>query len=171
VTFAIGITGFWAYGVYKEIVSSMNNTVAIKNPDSGKPKTFVLPVYLSDGELMKVDVKENERFTLLGHACGNGYVQGYITNEGERLSTGLDIIKPKDFQKEVVEAEILSKIENYENTDGKKGTRFILKGRNNKTGKEFYELIWYDQKRNKYYITAPSLDLALEFEQWQKSQK
>lgn len=169
-TFAFSLTIIWGYEIYKEVIRSLNNSSAVINinPDLGKSKTFVLPIFM-DGELMKVEIDENERFTLIGHGCGNGYAQGYITNEGERLGLGLEIIKPKDFKKQLLETEILESIGDYSNNDGDKGTRFILKGENKETSKEFYEIVWYDLKSNKYYITAPSLELALELEQWQKA--
>lgn len=168
---AVGLSSVFIFYVCEEINHSLNNSQALINPDKGKPKVIKLP-FVIDGEFMEVEIDEEEPFTFLGHACGNGYVDGYITGNEERLSSGLAKINPSEFRKEIREAsKVIENIDDFKNRDGENGVRVVVQVEDEDGNKRFYKIIWYDKKENMYYIIAPSLNLAIEFEKWQESQK
>ncbi|MDQ3061977.1 MAG: hypothetical protein M3R14_03815 [Acidobacteriota bacterium] len=170
-TIAIGVLSVFIFNVYQEVNRSLSNSKAVINPDKGKPKIIKLP-FIIDGKFMEVEIDEKEPFTFLGHACGRGYVDGYITSDEERLSSGLEKINPSKFRKEIQEAsKVIENIENFKNRDGENGVRTIIQIESKGNNKQFYKIVWYDKKENMYYIIAPTLELALEFERWQESQK
>ncbi len=112
---------------------------------------------------------EKGDFFAVGHACGNGYIDGWLAYDGSRLSEGFNSISRKDFDKEIAtEGKVIEKIENYPNKDGIKGLRIVLQGRNNETGKNYYSILWFGKwhKSNygRYFLDGPNLEIALELE-------
>ncbi len=93
------------------------------------------------------------RFTETFQSCGLGCVfQSYVTNDGIELSETYRCCKnPKNRDKKIVQKDdekIVSKIE----TDGK----------------TYYEIYLLE---NEHCIYAPTIELGIEFEKWQSSQK
>ncbi len=92
------------------------------------------------------------RFTESFRACRPGYVQGYITNDGVELTegnSGCEKLRKKD--RRIIQRDderVISKIENED-----------------KTRYQIYQF------KDGHCINAPTIELALEFEKWQKSQK
>ena len=164
-TFALGVTAFW-------IAVRQNYVVA----PAKVPQSEV--VQLANSNVTETtDANPNkERFTFLGHACGNGWVQGYELPDGQRISTGLDVFdSPKETNAKLSETLAKSErnittIEKYKNSDGVRGKRIIAEFISEKTGKNVVGIFWFKKGKDSYeYIYAPTLEIALEFERHQKS--
>ena len=105
-------------------------------------------------------------FFLVGHACGNGYTDGYLAYDGSRLNAGLAISIRSKFEKEVRSAEkLISREENFKNKNVKRGTRVVLQQLSEKRG-EYSEILIFDGHDNLYYVKGPSLSITLELEKW-----
>ena len=102
--------------------------------------------------------------------------QGYELPDGQRISTGLDVYdSPKETNAKLSETlakseRIITTVENYKNSDGVRGKRIIAEFISEKTGKNVVGIFWFKKGKDSYeYIYAPTLEIALEFEQYQKS--
>jgi len=111
-TFALGVTASWivARQTYVVAPAEAAQSEAIQLANSNVPET-------SEANPNK------ERFTFLGHACGNGWVQGYELPDGQRISTGLDVFdSPKETNAKLSETlakseSIITTVEKYKNSD------------------------------------------------------
>jgi hypothetical protein len=108
-----------------------------------------------------------ERFTLIGHACGNGTLTGYTTYDGKRLALHLSGYTSsselrQEFQKWLQDAtriqETGAKYNRQGKIVGKRVIAFFGFG-----DKETAAILWTEQKSLRM-IEAQSLDQALEFE-------
>lgn len=113
-------------------------------------------------------LNEGEFFPV-AHACGNGYVSGYLAYDGSHLSEGFNPIRRKNFDDEIKKAGIIiEKVENYPNRDGKKGLRIVLQRKNEKTGTDYFSILWfgkwYKKDYGRYFLNGPNLEIALELE-------
>ena len=95
---------------------------------------------------------KSPRFIETGRGCGNGYIQGYETNDGMKLFEGtLNCKKPKNNDSKIFQKDskrIISKIETLE--------------------KIYYNIY---QLENSHCINSPTIELGLELEDWLASQK
>ncbi len=158
-TFALGATAFWVarqkYTFWQTEVAQQTNVKQTKIPES-KP----------------------ERFELLGHACGNGWVDGYEMPDGQRVSTGLDVFgSPRKAQSELSKTlskaeRILITVEKHEKPSGEIGKRTVAEFVSKKSGKSSIGIFWQQKGKDTYdYIYAPTLEIALEFEQYLESEQ
>jgi hypothetical protein len=142
---AIGFSSVWFYNNFQfrdnfyELSQSEADSVAFLTRPKGFPE-----------------------FTPTGRGCGNGYVQGYETSDGQNLSEGVAIINKRDFRKSIKDAEIIERIEGAVNRNGEKGLRILTKNLSEK-GNTYFEILWFGNGRL-HYISAPTLELALKFE-------
>lgn len=114
-------------------------------------------------------LKSLPKFMPTGRGCGNGYSQGYDTSDGQWLSEGVVVYESskkarKELNKWIVEAtRIIERVPNYKNRWGYLGERIVIANPPNKEGKETFSILWYEGE-TVFYIDAPTLELALEFE-------
>jgi hypothetical protein len=164
-TFGLGVTAFWI--ARKSYISA--------------PIEVALPevVQSVDSNLKETNevILNKERFTFLGHACGNGWVQGYELPDGQRISTGLDAFgsskeAESELSKTLSKAErIITTVEKYKKPSREIGKRTIAEFISEKTGKSVVGIFWRKKGEDSYeYIYAPTLEIALEFEKYQESQ-
>ncbi len=119
-----------------------------------------------------------ERFELLGHACGNGWVDGYEMPDGQRVSNGLDAFGSArkarfELSKTLSKAEsIIATVEKYEKPNGNIGKRTVATFVSRKSGKSSVGIFWQQNGKDSYeYIYAPTLEIALEFEHYLESEQ
>jgi hypothetical protein len=164
-TFSVGLS--FVYFFYFQSNSEVVKIVAL--PEA-QPETKVESEELDPWKLPEgFPTLAKGEFFLVGHGCGNGYVNGWLAYDGSRLSEGFDPINKKEFKEIVSQGTIIEKFENYPNLHGAKGQRVILKDKNQETGKEYYSILWFGKSQGKrfgmYYSNAPNLEVALELEQ------
>lgn len=166
-TFSIGLEVFSLWYSepptnYEQNIVNIIESVELNEPDS--PEEFD-PWKLPDN----FRPLEKGEFFPVGHACGNGYIDGWLAYDGSRLSEGFNSLSRKEFDNEVANAgKVLEKVQNYPDRNGIKGLRVILQGRNEKTGKDYYSILWFGKWNKKetgrYFLDAPNLDIAKELE-------
>ena len=103
-----------------------------------------------------------KRFVPTSRGCGNGYVQSYVTNDGYRLSEGVWKTSSKEFQKYFLDVTILKQVKNAKNRHGEIGVRYEVNGKD-ENGNKYFQILWYGNG-TLHDITAPSIGIALEFE-------
>lgn len=163
--FVLGVTAFWIAARQSYIVAPAE--VA---------QTEVARLNSNIAETTEANLNK-ERFTFLGHACGNGWSQGYELPDGQHISTGLNVYdSSKEANAKISETlakseRIITTVEKYKNSDGKRGKRIIAEFTSEKTGENIVGIFWFRKGKDSYeYIYAPTLEVALEFEKYQKSQ-
>ena len=171
ITLTIGILSFYVFNFFqKDSSPEVENKRVVEKNNVNVSQTVedFDPWKLPEG----FRPLEKGEFFLVGHACGNGYSQGWLAYDNSHLNVGFSPIKSVNIKKELAGAErIIEEKKNSTNKDGKKGLRIILQGRNEKTGKEFYEIIWYSKKIGMYYVVGPNLEITLELEAYLNSRK
>ena len=171
VTLTVGILSFNIFNFFQTDYSpevSNERVIEKNNIDVSQTVEDFDPWKLPEG----FEPLEKGDFFLVGHACGNGYSQGWLAYDNSRLNVGFNPAKSANFKEEFAGAErVIEEKKNSTNRDGKKGIRVILQGRNEQNGKEFYKVIWYSKKIGIYYVAGPSLDITLELETYLNSQK
>lgn len=150
-TFTLGLSAVWFFGhltyVPREIPIVSAETIDIPKP-------------------------AKSRFSPYARGCGNIYVQSYETDDGQFVAEGLTGFRSKnlarrEFLKTVRSATaIVQRVRDARNHLGKRGERAVLRGKDKETGEGFVEILWYDGDDTVRFISAPSLELALEFEQY-----
>jgi hypothetical protein len=112
------------------------------------------------------------RFTPTGRACGGGYAQGYRTNDGEAVVEGVaggrdsKEIK-RELRKWVRDAEqVIERLPKFRDHRGNVGERIVIVNRPGESGEGSVSIFFYGGGDYYRFIDAPSLDLALEFEQY-----
>jgi|SRR4051812_8533872 hypothetical protein len=112
------------------------------------------------------------RFMPTGRGCGGGYAQGYRTNDGEAVVEGVAAgsnsteIK-RELRKWVRDAEqVIERLPKFRDHRGNVGERIVIVNKPGDSGKESVSIIFYGGGDYYRFIDAPSLDLALEFEQY-----
>lgn len=166
-TFSVGLGAFYLWYFQLPTKSEQNMASDISFAESNKqdsPEEFD-PWKLPDNFLPL----EKGDFFPVGHACGDGYVDGWLAYDGSHLSEGFNPMSRRDFDDEVTKAgTIIEKVENYPNRDGKKGWRIVLQGKNKKTGTDYFSILWfgkwYKKDYGRYFLNAPNLEIALELE-------
>lgn len=112
------------------------------------------------------------RFTPTYRGCGNGYVQGYDTDDGQRVDEGVEApFHPKqartEFLKYIREAkQVIKRLPKYHDHLGKVGERVVIVNKPDREGNRWVSILFYDGGHQIRYIDAPNLGLALEFEQY-----
>ena len=112
------------------------------------------------------------RFSAYGRGCGNGYVQSYETDDGQFVDEGVAAgfytkEARRKVRKRVQDAkQVIERIPKFRNSRGEVGERIIIVNKPNKEGKESVSILFYDGGDSYRFIDAPTLDLALEFEQY-----
>jgi len=112
------------------------------------------------------------RFSPTAHGCGNGYVQGYQTDDGQDVDEGVEAgFYPKkarwEFRKWVRDAkQIIERVPKFRDHLGQVGERVVILNKPDEEGKEWVSILFYGGGDSYRFIDAPTLDLALEFEQY-----
>lgn len=149
-TFILGLIGIWSFNVGGEIVRTLQRGVS-ENPDLIKNAN----VEKEETESVK------EGLITIARGCGpKGYSQSYSRNDKLILSKGIWKMTQKEFYASMKREKVIEKVRNAKNRNGEKGMRIITKD----IGKEkILHIYWYG-KGNMSYISAQTLELALEFE-------
>lgn len=152
ITFAIGFSAVWMMPAF---------TMSSINIDS-------LAVEETKSELRE---SKKHRFLTTYRACKPGYIQGYETDEGDRLSEGTapaaDIGFGLGYHQLIREARTPHVfVSKYRDHTGRIGERHILKNEPNEQGEESVTILFYDGGDYYRFINAPTMELALEFEQY-----
>jgi hypothetical protein len=143
---ALGMSSVWFYNNFH--FSNQNYELSQDDADN--------LVYL-------VNPNNLPEFNPIGRGCGNGYVQTYETRDGQHLSEGATSLSKIKFNNSIKNAEIIEKVPNSKNRHGELGLRVITKNVSEK-GKTYFEILWFN-KGLLYYISAPTLELVLKFEE------
>ena len=126
----------------------------------------VVWIWFQAGDLEDTAVRVTpERFNHYAHACGNGYIDSYITDDDQYVSEGIEVFdSPKEasreFRREIPDATLVQ-FTGW-NNDERKGERRILVG--NETDGAI--ILLYDGTDHIRVINAPNEALAREFEQY-----
>ena len=162
-TFSVGFAAVWLIGLLTAVSPSVENKT-LSNDHLAETPVSQIPVTAP---------KQKPRFTGTFRGCGFGYTQGYKTDDGQQLSEGITGTATRkkahaEFKKRVAESvRVIERVPNYKNRLGKLGERVVMinppDGRN---PEETVSILWHDGGQFIAFINAPSLDLALEFEQF-----
>lgn len=153
-TFLLGVIGYWSFEVFSK-KSKLDDKETAKSRKSIETIDSI--------ENVNIEI-QNKRFNSTSRGCGpRGYSQSYITNDGYRLSEGAWETSKKEFKKQISKAKRIIKIvENSMNKNGEKGLRVLTENITD-DGEKYFSILWYGNGAMNY-ISAPSLELALEFE-------
>lgn len=160
-TFCVGFAAVWSTKL-RETVQSL------------PPSEPVSPVLLSYPAETPADLRK-PRFIATGRGCGFGYVQQYETADGQRLAEGMsgferDKKARASFKKRISQAvRVIERGTRYRSHPSQTGERVVLVNPPDENGVESVSILWYGGGQFTAYIEAPSLDLALEFEQYLES--
>ncbi len=162
-TFAIGFSIVWLAGLLTIVFPPFENKPTSFNElHAGQPVTPIDETSY-----------QKPRFTGTFRGCGFGYTQGYKTDDGQQLSEGTTGFATRkkahvEFKKRIAKAvRIVERVPNYKHRLGGSGERIVLVNPpDDRNAKETVSILWYDSGQFIDYIDAPSLDLALEFEQF-----
>lgn len=107
-------------------------------------------------------------FTKTFNSCSidSGYIQGYITNDGQHLSEGNECF----FGKNKKTGKEFNKLINESKKTIERNTERVVLEFEGENGK-YFKILYYNGGQCFDFIDAPNLELALEFEKWQESQK
>jgi len=164
VTFVVGISAVF---VTSKLSTPENEAAPNYDPVYNAENETVLivePVYKAETGI--------SRFTPYGRGCGNGYAQSYTTDDGQFVDEGVAAgYYPKeirrDLRKWVRDAkQVIERVPKFRNSLEEVGERIIIVNKPNKEGKESVSILFYDGGDSCRFIDAPTLDLALEFEQY-----
>jgi hypothetical protein len=99
-----------------------------------------------------------------------GYGEAYVMRDGRSMFEGSACeINARATQREwrkllVTATKIVERVPEYKNRFGERGERVIAWFPPDEFGPESARIMWYDGGTCYLYISAPSLDIALEFE-------
>lgn len=111
-------------------------------------------------------------FYIVGHGCGNGYIDAYLAYDGSKMNAGLEPMTPQKFVSYVqTPGIVIIDGESIDIAKAKKGIRLILRGTNDNTGRDIYEVVRFDSKFGMYYVDGPTLAITLELERWINREK
>jgi hypothetical protein len=150
-TFIVGLTGVWLLS------------------QRAKPKSEGAPV--SEPVALIVTPVHPSRFTPTIRGCGMGYGQVYETSDGQTMSEGSACSgtareAKKEWRKLLARAtKIVERVPRYKNRSGEWGERVVALFPPDEYIGETARILWYDGGECYLYISAPTLDMALEFEQ------
>ena len=115
-------------------------------------------------------VAEVLKFTPSLRACGDGYFQEYVMPDGRTMGEGsVCILNERAMRREWrkllgTATQIVEREPEYKNRFGESGERVIAHFPPHEFGPESVRILWYDGGECYQYISAPTLDIALEFE-------
>ena len=125
---------------------------------------IVKPVYKSEAGIV--------RFSPSARGCGAGYSQLYVTDDDQPVSEGVHwdpstkIIR-RNFRKLVRDAKnVVERSANFRGYPDRVGERIIIVNQPGKLGEDSVSILFYDGGDSYRFINAPTLALALEFEQY-----
>ena len=145
ITFAVGFSGVWMMRT-PTITSIRVDPVSVNEVIGDEP------------------THEKHRFSPTYRGCKPGYVQGYETDDGHHLSEGVALASGKlggGFHERIRKATVLKAFPKYRDHRGQVGERYVLQNDDRSVS-----ILWYGGGDFYSFIEAPSLDLALEFQQF-----
>jgi hypothetical protein len=140
------------------------------------PKGSEMDQWLESSEM--IDILANmgkDEFLFTGHACGNGYVTGYVNRDKKRLSeSGMAFDSAKEaqqaFLKEITLAKSVIEDAEFVVRRGKKVKRAFLLSEYE--GVEFFEIVWIEKGDSNYTeIIGPDRDVTVDFENYLMRQR
>lgn len=162
-TFSVGFAAVWLIGLLTAVTSSIENKPVSNN-------------YLAETPVSPIPIvipKQKPRFTGTFRGCGFGYTQGYETDDGQQLSEGIigNATRKKaraELKKLIAKSvRVVERVPNYKHRLGESGERIVLVNPpDERNDKETVSILWHDGGQFVAFINAPSLELALEFEQF-----
>ena len=162
-THAIGISGVMLASYLPTIIVIPQNLPEIAEELEVTPLvTFASP--------KSEPLKPLPKFMPTGRGCGSGYVQAYETSDGQWLSEGVQSFQTTRearvaLNKWIKNAmRIIERVPNHKNRWGDMGERIVIVNPANKIGQETVSIFWYGGDDSVFFIDAPTLELALEFE-------
>jgi hypothetical protein len=162
-TFAVGFVAVWLIGLLTLGSLSIETKLASLNNGSAESPVSPIPIISN----------QKPRFTGTIRGCGFGYWQGYETDDRQQLSEGITGIATRkkaraEFKKWIAKSvRVVERVPNYKNRLGKLGERVVvINPPDDRNAKETVSILWHDGGQFIAFINAPSLDLALEFEQF-----
>ena len=173
ITFAFGLASVWLFENKEQNKNFLTSSNTLQNLAHSNSKTSgFLSTQSSKRFGWRGFTERSDCFKTIKYKCENGFrgiywqtgANGTALDKNIKIISGFYNIEPQQFKQEIASSEILEKNERFKD-DFTEGIRIILKKEIN--NKEFYEILYYDEKEAQYYISAPTLQLALEFEQWQ----
>lgn len=114
-------------------------------------------------------------FYATGHACGNGFVTGYVTVGRQRLSHSYEAYDSvgearSGFKRELAKASVIVEGPVSVIRDGKSATRFLLKREEDEN--TFFEIIWLEKRGTGFTaIAGPDEDNTRRLEAYVLSQR
>jgi hypothetical protein len=151
VTFVVGLTGVWL----------------LTHRDKSEPKGALE----SQPVALIVSPVQPPRFTPTLRGCGMGYGQVYEMPDGQTMSEGSACSENSrkarwEWSKLLANAtKIVERVPRYKNRSGEWGERVVALFPPDEYSGETARILWYDGDECYLYISAPTLDIALEFEQ------
>lgn len=121
--------------------------------------------------IMPVDVQPGDRFALIGHACGDGFVEGWISSDGDSVGYGFRPMSYREHTDHLKRGKIINEEKIPTDRDVKCSKRCVVIFQNEKSGTPYFEIIWYERNGGEYFVTAESAQLANEFEHWIKERE
>jgi hypothetical protein len=109
-------------------------------------------------------------FTPTARGCGMGYGQAYAMSDGRAMSEGSACFETSSETKRkwrnlLAKAKtIVERVPQYKNRFGQMGERVVALFPPDQYNEETARIMWYDGGECYLYISAPTLDIALEFE-------
>jgi hypothetical protein len=103
-------------------------------------------------------------------ACGMGYAQMYLLRDGRKMGEGTVCetsarATQKQWRKLLATAtNVIERVPNYKNRFGDSGERVVAWFPANEFGPESAQILWYGGGNCYSYISAPTFDIALQFE-------
>ena len=152
-TFIIGLTGVWLMS------------------ERAKPQASIMSVAEPTAlEIASASTSEPLRFTPTFRGCGMGYGQVYAMPDGQSMSEGSSCSEnsreaKRQWRKLLAKAtKTVERVPRYKNRFGEWGERVVALFPPDEYSEESVRILWYDGGECYLYISAPTLDIALEFE-------
>lgn len=167
------VFGFTADNIFTCLLNEKANPkLNLETFDWHPVKPFPAPrsnIYISNNEKV--------RFIPTVRSCGLGYDQSYQTNDEQPLEEGMFGVETSKeasatFNKMIAKASrVIEQGQRYRSHPDKVGERVIVVNPADENGEETISILWSDGKHYIAYINAPTLELALEFEQFLEANK
>ena len=156
ITLLIGLTGVWSLNLFLGQEDWWIN--------ESKELRKQVPALQS---ISDIDILPKHRFTETFRACKPGYVQGYVTEDGQEVTEGNNRCNLGD--NDATGIEFNQTINRASKVVDWKEERVVLEFQHE--GNKYVEILRYSGGSCINFIHAPTLELALEFETWHDAQK